>query len=307
MENEWKWKLCPANEAEFEAMMSSLDEHLARCGHQAFRRPMRAKHLVSVSMGVSATLFGPAWTRASRRTPFGPTDLLFRVGEWYEHNYGARLCPPFRARSFVIDIRSTLWRVRLPIVFGTVAVYADRKLDNENRGGALNILESIEGLTQTYANRLRDDEILRIAEASHIAYLAIETLNGLTQSVLFDQARMDYEHSVDALVSESSWSKARWETAQCAEKVLKGMLDTAGHEYPRTGGAGHDIPKLGKLASSKLGLALERDLLQKLHCEPKVRYGEQSVSPAEVFSAHAALLRMLVTIGQQFNTNQEVD
>jgi HEPN domain-containing protein len=140
-----------------------------------------------------------------------------------------------------------------------------------------------------------------------MAYLAIEVLNGLSQHVFFEQARMDYEHSVDALMSGFSWSKARWETAQCVEKVLKGLLATAGHEYPNKGGAGHDIPRLGEIVSDKLGLALGPDLLKKIHCEPKVRYGEQGVSPAEAFSAHAALLGVMVLIGRKFNMTEEVE
>lgn len=299
MENDWNWSLRPASEAEFDAMMSSLDEHLAKCGQQPFRRPIRAGYLVSVRLGMSAVLSGPIWMRGPR-TPFGPTDLLLRVGEWYEQNYGKRLRPPFRARSFTIDIRGTLWRVRLPIVFGTVTVLVDRNLGEDYRGGALNILQSIEGFTQAYANRLHDEEIGRISEEPHMAYLAIEVLNGLSGHVFFEQARMDYEHSVDALMSGFSWSKARWETAQCVEKVLKGLLATAGHEYPSKGGAGHNIPKLGEIVSDKLGLALGPDLLKKIHCEPKVRYGEQSVSPAEAFSAHVALLGVMVLIGRKF-------
>lgn len=300
MENDWHWSPRPASDAAFDAMMSSLDEHLAECGNQPFRRPTRAKHLISVRLGVSAVLTGPLWMRAPR-TPFGPTDLLLRVGEWYEQNYGKRLYPPFPARSSVISIRRTLWRVRLPIVFGTVTVFVDRNLDKEHRGGALNVLQSIEGFTQAYANRLHDEEIGRIVEESHMAYLAIEVLNGLSHHVFFEQARMDYEHSVDALMSGFSWSKARWETAQCAEKVLKGLLASAGHEYPSKGATGHDIPRLGVIVSDKLGLVLDLDLLKKIHCEPNVRYGEQSVSPAEALSAHVALLGAMVLIGRKFN------
>lgn len=305
MESDWKWSLRPASDADFDAMMSSLDKHLAECGHQPFRRTTRARHLVSVSLGMSAVLSGPLWMRVAR-TPFGPTDLLLRVGEWYEQNYGPRLRQPCGARSFAIDIRGTLWRVRLPIVFGTVSVFVDRDLDKDYRGGALNILQRIDGFTQASANRLHDEEIRRIADESHVAYLSIEVLNGLSRHVFFEQARMDYEHSVDALMSGFSWSKARWENAQCAEKVLKGLLATAGHEYPSKGRAGHDISKLGEAVSDKLGLALFPDLLKRINCEPKVRYGEQSVSPAEAFSAHSALLGLMVFIGRKLNMTEEI-
>jgi hypothetical protein len=201
LENGWNWSLRPASDTDFDAMMSSLDEHLAECGHQPFRRRTRAEYLVSVKLGVSALLSGPLWMRAPR-TPFRPTDLLLRVGEWYEKNYGKRLYPPFQARSFAIGVRRSLWRVRLPIVFGIVTVFVYRNLGKEYRGGTLNILQSIEGFTQKYANRLNDEEIGRITEESHNAYLAIEVLNGLSRHVFFEQARIDYEQSVDTLASE---------------------------------------------------------------------------------------------------------
>jgi HEPN domain-containing protein len=306
MESDWNWSLHPASDAEFDSMMSSLDDHLAKCGHQPFRRPMQAEHLVSVRLGVSAVLSGPL-SMGVPRTRFGPKDLLLRVGEWYEQNYGKRLRPPFRARSFAIDIRGTLWRVRLPIVFGTVTVFVDRNLGKDYRGGALNILQSIDGFTQAYANRLHDEEIERVGEESHTAYLAIEVLNGLSRHAFFEQARMDYEHSIDALISGFSWSKARWETAQCVEKILKGLLATAGHEYPSRGGAGHDIPRLGEIVSDKLGLALNPDVLRKIHCEPKVRYGEESASPEEAFMAHTALLGVMVLIGRKLSVTEEAE
>lgn len=303
--DDWNWSGYPEGDADFDAMMSSLDEHLAKCGRQPFSRTVQAQHLVSLRFGVSAVLSGPLWMRAPS-TPFGPTDLLLRVGEWYEKNYGNRLRPPFRARSFAIDIRGTLWRVRLPIVFGTVTVFGDRNLGVDSRGGALNILQGIEGFTQAFANRLHDKEIGRILEESHTAYLAIELLNGLSRHVFFEQARMDYEHGVDALMSGFSWSKARWETAQCAEKILKGLLAAANHEYPSMGVAGHNIPKLGETVADKLGLALAPDLLKKIHCEPKVRYGERNVLAEEAISAHVALLDVMAAIGRKLKMIEEV-
>jgi len=286
-------------------MMSSLDEHLAKCGYQPAHRRSRAEYLVSLRLGVSAAISGPLWIRP-QRTPFGPTDLLMRVGEWYEQNYGGRLYPPFRARSFVIDIRGTLWRVRLPKVWGTIAVVVDPNLSEDYRGGGLNIIQSIEGFTQAYATRLSDDELRKISKESQVAFSAIEVINGLPRHTLFEQARMDYGHSVDALMSGFSSSKACWETAQCAEKVLKGLLAINGHDYPSKGGAGHDIPRLGEIVLDKLDLALAPDLLQEIHCNPKVRYGEQNVSVTEAFSAHVGLLTMMVQIGRKLNEDEGV-
>jgi hypothetical protein len=295
---DWAWSKRPSSEVEFDAMLSSADEYLAQHGHLPHQRPMQAKVLVSAKLGFSAPLFRASWMNLQPE-PFGPTDLLERVDDWYKNNYGKRLLSPFPARSFAVSLRSTLWRVHLPVVFGTVNITVDTDLSVAHGGGSWNLLHGIDDFTQAYANRLCPEEIHTLLESSKEAFATVDFLNELpssgSASALAQQARLDYEHSVDALLSGFAWSKARWETAQCAEKVIKCLLQVHGHDFPK-GRDGHDIPKLGALLEEVLVVRVDPRHWHAVHCEPKVRYGEEPVTAQSAYNAHRALLHVLASL-----------
>lgn len=304
VENDWTWSERPTDEASYDAMISSVDEHLARCGFPPFQRVWRAESLIAKGLGIWASLPRRGRT-APTEEPFGVTDLLDRVSEWYETNYGKRLRPPFLAHSFAVDLRGTLWRVRLPMVFGTIAVFVDPDLRRGGGiGGGFNVLGAIDDFTQAYASRLRPVDAQYVLDASQIGFTAITFLGGFRGDTLGEQAGLDYEHSVDALMTGFSWSKASWETAQCAEKVMKAVLVRAGCKHIPKGRDGHDIPSLGRLLEREGGVSLDSDDLDLIHCDPKVRYGEQAVNPEAAYAAHRALLRLLKTLSDQLGMSE---
>lgn len=299
-EEDWDWNERPTSDAEYDDMVSSVDEHLARCGFPPFQRVMRAEWLIARQLGLVASV--PRRRRAGpATTPLDDADLLDRVNEWYEANYGKRLRAPFLAHSFAIDLRGTLWRVRLPEVFGTIAVFSDPDLTRgRGMGSGFNLLAAIEHFTPAYARRLRATEVQRVLDASKVAFGAIAFLGGLYNDTFGEQAGLDFEHSVDALMTGFSWSKARWETAQCSEKVMKAVLVRKGCERIPKGRDGHDIPALGRLLEREAAIALDADDLAAIHCDPNVRYGEQTVSQDAAYAAHQALLRLLDGLSGQF-------
>ena len=69
--------------------------------------------------------------------PFGVADLLDRVGEWYDANYGKRMRAPFLAHPFAVDLRGTVWRMRLPEVYGTITAFVDPDLSRINQSISL--------------------------------------------------------------------------------------------------------------------------------------------------------------------------
>lgn len=303
-EEDWNWRERPTSDAEYDDMISSADEHLAHCGFPPFQRVMRAEWLIARRLGLVGSV--PRRRRSGpTTTPFDDADLLDRVSEWYEGNYGRRMYAPFLAHSFAIDLRGTLWRVRLPEVFGTITVFVDPDLSRgRGMGGGFNVLAAIEHFTPAYATRLRADEVQRVLDVSKVAFTAITFLGGLHGDTLGNQAGLDFEHSVDALMTGFSWSKARWETAQCAEKVMKAVLVRKGCQRVPKGSNGHDIPSLGRLLEREAGVSLDATDLGVIHCDPKVRYGEQAVSPEAAYSAHQALLRLLKTLSDQLGMSE---
>lgn len=237
-----------------------------------------------------------------RGTPFSPRDLLARVHDWYEENYGDGMKMDMSPGSILFVINDNLWKLKLPKLWGTMDIFADRNLSNEGltlgvrEPATHNVLRSVEGLTQAYASKLSDHEIVFILEAFGHGFQAMSGLESLTGCSLFEEARADYRHSVDAIFSGREFGKARWETAQCAEKILKGMLAKAGYAYPTSTVKGHDHLHLGELVQEKLGIAFDTDALATIKCSAAVRYGELKSTLDQAMESHAALLYVLTVV-----------
>jgi hypothetical protein len=294
--DDWGWINQPAMEPEFEAMMASLDIHLANCGILPHQRAFAAQSLVARTLGMTFAIPPPP-----RRSPhaFHADDTIHWVSDWFKAIYGKRINPHFEARSMAVDIRGTLWRMRLPVIYGTIQWFFDPDLDNKGISLALrapatgNAFTLIEDFTLALAQRLSHDEIKEIGAALLLGFKGVDALDFFKEHVLFDQAHLDYAHSVDALISGIAWNKARWETAQAAEKTIKGLLKLAGKTYPTQGKDAHNIGHLGGLAADHLGVAIPKSILESIDCKPAVRYGEEEGTKSQAFAAHQAFLELL--------------
>lgn len=85
---------------------------------------------------------------------------------------------------------------------------------------------------------------------------------------------------------------------------MKAVLVRAGCEHIPKGRDGHDIASLGHLLEREGGVSLDSDDLGLIHCDPKVRYGEQTVNPEAAYAAHRALLRLLKTLSDQLGISE---
>lgn len=263
------------------------------------QRPLNAALVVSSTLGLSGTpILGGSGDRGE---PFSPGDLLARVHDWYEETYGEKTKIDFSPGSVVVSLHGNLWEMKMPKVWGSFQMFISPDLSN--KGGRIatrdsppvqhNVLCSVQGMTQAYAKRLSKDDMLLLAKKFIAGFDAVVCLDDLKGHNLFNEARGDYRHSVDALLTGHELSKARWDTAQCAEKVLKGLLARDGHAYPTFGAQGHDIKHLGGLAEEKLGIDLPTTDLAMVYCSPAVRYGQEKSTIEQALVAHEALVRLL--------------
>lgn len=300
----WSWDMRPATDEEYGAMMVSLDRHLASLGLTPAQRPLNAALVVSSTLGLSGTpIIGGSGDRGE---PFSPQDLLARVHEWYSDTYGDKTKIDFSPGSIVVSLHGNLWEMKMPKVWGSFDLFISQDLSNQGnyisskRSPPVrhNILRSVQGMTQAYASRLQKDDLLFLAGKFINSYPAVVCLDDLKGHDLFEEARGDYRHSVDALLTGRELGKARWDTAQCAEKVLKGVLAREGHAFPTSGAKGHDISHLGALVAEKLGFSLSAADLSAVHCTPAVRYGERKSSMEEALASHEALVRILVALAK---------
>jgi hypothetical protein len=305
-EDNWNWPSRPTNQRDYDIMMSSVDSHLAAHGLQPNQRAFRAARLVSIALNLSGIpLIGVGVVRG---VPYSPTDLGPRVFDWYNDNYGERNKIDWSPGSVVMSLHGSLWRIRMPMIMGTVEFVIARDFAIGAQGNVIgrgppkcNVLHEVEGLTQSYANRLSDHDLIHIFGEFQSGYVSIECLNDLQGHELFDQARGDYKQSVDTLLDSRTLSKARWDNAQCAEKIFKGLLARAGHDFPTNPRQGHDIAHLGGLLKQHLGIKLPESSLRTITCSPAVRYGEMNVDANEAWTSHKELLATLRMIGASLN------
>lgn len=288
-EAKWTWPRLPETDAEFEAMVSNLDQHLAERGivpnNRSFMASIQSANLVGAHTGMRPVpLFGDA-----------THPLLGRIKQWFDQVYGQRTSPHFEARCVAVNLRGTIWRIDIPVVFGSINVYADRKWGRDDpsvRSPEINVVRCLRSFTPFYAARLTDAELGHICDTFLRGAAAIHAFDGLADHALFDAARLDYAHSVDALASGIGWDKARWDNAQTAEKVMKGLMSVAKVNFP-TGADGHKLKKVAKAFSDGLGVALPEDLIETIDCRPGARYGEENATREQAMASHLALLELL--------------
>jgi len=297
----WTWPERPKSADAFGEMMSSLDQHLAVHGLMPHQRGLNAARLVSMALHLSGTPFLGGGN--DRGEPFSPRDLLARVFDWYRDSYGDRNNVDFSLGYVVWPLRGTYWTIQIPGCYGIVQPFLDRDLQNAGQSigsasqpATYNVLTGIKGLTQVYANQLRDEELRQLGNAYARGYVAMAALDEMRGHDLFDQAKGDYRHSVEALSEGRTLSKARWDNAQCAEKVFKALLGRAGHTFPTSGSRGHDIVHLGELVAKDLGVTIPTGMLRTIHCPPSVRYGEITIDMNEAWTSHVALLDALAAL-----------
>lgn len=203
----------------------------------------------------------------------------------------------------VIRLRGAFWKLRIGQVWGSCTFFVDRDLTNKgnsigkNAPATRNLLLELVDLTQRLADQLTDAEVYVLQKSFSVASKAIRWLDQQAGS-LFEQAKADYRHSVEALMGRE-FEKVRWESEQTAEKVLKGLLSRGGHLFPYRGAEAHDIPHLGGKVTQCLGIRLSNNHLAKLACSTSVRYGKVVVSQADAFDTHQSLVRFLECIADQ--------
>lgn len=295
----WTWPKRPTDATEFDQMMDSVDRHLARRDLTPPQRSLHAIRLISMALNLSGITF--LGVGVVRGEPFSPSDLLPRVFDWYDETYGERNKIDLSLGYVVLPLRDTYWTLQIPFGCGVVEPFIDRSLANVGRQrgtrmhpATLNVLTCLRGITQAYAELLSNDELTHVMKAYSRGYVAMRTLGEMRGHQLFDQAKGDYRHSVEALSAGDALSKARWDNAQCAEKIFKGLLAQAGQEFPTSGRRGHDIAHLGRLISTTFGSSIPNGKLCDIHCPAAIRYGEINVDMHEAWTSHAALIDTLL-------------
>lgn len=289
----FSWPAYPKSEAEFEQLMTAIDDLLASEELKPFQRPFHVGRKFWEAFRWGGLAF-PADELADQ-PGFQGDVLMAKALRWYEETVGNRLNSHFELGYVPALIGRTIWRVRLAGWSGRVKFFADRNLSNKGISKGSNttlpsmiILSLVEDLPQGMVDRLSNSEIEAHFKYHMFAVESIQWRNNLPCTNILAVARDDYNSSTQDIL-EDRYAQARWAAQQCVEKTLKGMLEIAGSTYPK-GGRGHDLSNLAKILKDDHGVGLSEHLIKTAHCSTGVRYKDEPSTKAQALHSNLAAL-----------------
>lgn len=292
----FNWAAYPTNEVEFEALMLAIDSSLSLKGLKPFQRPLHIGFLLWEAFSWEGQVL-PQKELVNQSCYTGDT-LMAKAHRWYEQMYGEKLKSDWSIGYIPVKIANGLWKVRLPVIYGSCNFFIDKNLSNKGRTGiqksglpSINLLCLVDDLPSGLVERLPESEIMKFFDIFVLSYDALSWRERLKGHVFFEEACNDYSTSTDELL-KNHFSQSRWASAQAIEKTLKGLLDLRSIPYPR-GSDGHDLVKLGELIKTKLNIDIDTSILAIAKCSPKVRYGEEASNLEQTLVANYAVLELL--------------
>ncbi len=292
----------PHNAQQFEKMMMAIDAEMMRREIPASRRPIHVGRLLWEALGWEGSMF--ADEKLADAPGFTGEVLLAKVHRWFRHVYGEQLKEDGSIGWIPYIFGSSIWKVRLPVVFGTCRFFMDADLSNLGERGfskgsssSLNVISCIKDVTPGVLARVKTDDWLKFFSFYIVAFNMMNWLSAMRGcNALFAESINDYHASVNQLM-DRHLSQSRWSSAQAAEKALKGVLMLAGVPFETRGATGHDISAIGAKVNEALGISLSGAMLRHAHCSPKIRYGEEISSEKQTLEANHATLGILAAIG----------
>jgi hypothetical protein len=280
------------DEQQFLSVMEQVDTELQNEQVPIQARPIQA--ISKMAVRVRENLIIAPLPKKPIENVYSGTSLSKRINQWYKDRYGERL--KVDPCSYIaVMIREDLYKMRLSYFVGQLEFICRPYLMGADLGPRMrtdrkpitvNILDTIDGLTQNYAQSLRDEELRELAYRYVMGLHAIELMKvGAQHFTLLPEARANMGNAVELMLSTPpQYGLSKWESLQAAEKVLKAFISEHGAKFKFT----HVLEDLA-LSAELLGLPLiSRAELREIQCSPQVRYGAISVTPQEAVKAHQA-------------------
>ena len=286
----------PTTAAEFESLMSEIDQRLIDTGTLPFRRPFAAIQQIMGRFGWFGNFLPD---RSLCDVPGYAQDVLIaKAYKWYESTYGGRLAGPTYLGHVPVELAGDLFKMRIALIYGTVEMFIDPNLANSGsaagsrgRPATCNLLSLVEDLPQGLASRTPEATLRKLAELYLLADSALGWRDRWPTNALFDESRNSYDGSTDSLLSRRL-SDSRWASQQSVEKLLKALLTAADVAYPRNAREGHDLALLHRLLARGIECPVDPAHLTAASCPPAVRYGEVPSSLGEALAANYAVLHI---------------
>lgn len=280
-------------------MMHAMDSLLTEQGLMPFQRPLHVGRKLWEAFRWGGLMFPDK--RIADLPGYEGDVLKAKANRWYEQTYGDQLKHDFAYGFAPARLGNNVWRVRSGVIFGSVRLFVDRNLHNKGNTlaagpsageASANILNAVEGLTQSIAERLSDAELYEHMEFHVLMHTALQWRDCLPKTELLRMAHYDYDECTSAVLGRR-YGQARWAAEQAVEKTLKGLLTIGKTAFPTGGKNGHSLTHSAQLLKDNHGISLNSGVLALAECSPAVRYGEMPSSEGQALTANHAVLTVL--------------
>lgn len=283
----------PANEAEFEELMASIDAEMAKEQVPIPGRALGAARLLAMRTGLDVLY--PLPKRLPAPEVYDGIDLAIRTRQWFNERYGEKLKIDFSLGRVAVNVRGDAWFLKIPFLAGSFYLTADpgRRLPKRtislasSEPDTINILECVEKLPDALARDLSEEEKAVLVTVFRTAAEAFSQVADRFRHQYVAEVRTDLASAADHLVSQYGHTgQSKWSSLQAVEKMFKAYIRHKNGTIKQT----HNLTQLAADAGA-LGLPpVPPALIAAVQTQASARYGDLAVSLEDAVAAnHAAI------------------
>ncbi|MFA9705082.1 hypothetical protein [Klebsiella pneumoniae] len=277
-------------------LIKEIDDDLCSSGVPILQREFDCTAFISKKLNINLPLFVSKGTSSLSEGH----KISFIISEWYKEMYGDRLNINTDLGYILLLIRKDLMICRIPNFAGECAFFIEEDLSLNIASNETNILLMIDGMTQSFANSLSDDE-------KEMIFLTF--MKGLKSSVIIaDWFGQDID-MINAAINDwasiksnlklraSHLGNAKWSYSQFIEKIVKAWLLKAGLSKSVVRKFNHHIDDASSKFNDIYKEKIDIDMIKNIKGDAGLRYDEIIVTPEELIKIQDDVLNVIIAIG----------
>ncbi|ROR25448.1 hypothetical protein EDB67_10498 [Vibrio crassostreae] len=226
--------------------------------------------------------------------------LCIWLSDWYGHKYGDRQHYNGDLGVFYQIVQGDLWKYRVPNFYGRCNFFVSQDLSDKGGNSETNILRMCEDMTESYANRLSNEELIDIASNYSDAIEVFQIFNSWSSLNLrmYSTIRADFRNVSTQLDTHTPhYGQAKWAYLQAAEKIIKSWLMKSGLDQQALKKYGHNMHKLVNIYNKNYVQQISLINLEHISCPADARYEDETFSMVDTLNSQCWLFNLITTIG----------
>jgi hypothetical protein len=294
------------NKVNVNEVFEQIDNKLIEKGVPKTDRYMDAIEEVSVHFGNIAIPISPKALLPDNELG---NQLCVWLDNWYTNKYGDSQNFNSDLGFFYKKIQGDLWKYRIPNFCGTCDFFISQDLSDKGKDNQTNILRMSDKMTQSYVNKLNNDELSGILLSFENAIEVFQVFGSWSSADLkmYSAIRADLKNvSVQLDDHIPHYGQTKWSYLQCAEKIMKSWLLKSGlTEKVLKNKYGHKIDKLARAFNEHYVQQVTIADLPHIDCSPNARYENGCYGLGDIVNAQSWLFKLIISIGHSPELNSD--